>query len=116
MGSISPMTLLKSTFDIKPSLSTSNFLNRPTSVMFFFLIYSFNLPIIPLNLFSLIVSLLNKFIFGLDESFVNLKNEVWINLFRTALKSSKLIIPSASISNFCIIFSGIFISILILSK
>ena len=64
--------------------------------------------IIPLNFTSLIVSLLNKLILGFEESLEYLKNEVWINLFNTALKSSKLIIPSASISNFCIIFSDIF--------
>ena len=38
IGNISPMAVLKSIFDIKPSLSTSNLRNKPTSFMFFFFI------------------------------------------------------------------------------
>lgn len=64
-----------------------------------------------LYLVSDIVSELNKLMFGFVESLVYLKNEVNVNLFNTAFKSSKLIRPSASISNFCIIlfWIGLFI-------
>ena len=92
---------------MNPSLSASNNLNNPISVIFLLFLIIFNFFIIFLYLISSIVSELKIFISAFEESFVYLKYEVKSNLFKTEYKSSKLIKPSASISNLRIILSSI---------